>query len=171
MNSTPAIFPHCNCRSGMWQKSLILFTWSSDRTYRDLLSVNMFTFALEDFQNRIECIVGFCSRLGYKYSSTVILCTGDPKKSKRFRHPVDMLILSCKSAAAILVISCQVKVEYWYEAIERPIAIAPIRIRSKMRGLLARLGYTIKGQEVIPRENLMRQTLIEYYNEQPFLGG
>ena len=40
-----------------------------------------------------------------------------------------------------------------------------------MRGLLARLGYTIKGQEVIPRENLMRQTLIEYYNEQPFLGG
>ena len=30
-----------------------------DRTYRNLVSVNLFTFALEEFQNIIKRIVGF----------------------------------------------------------------------------------------------------------------
>jgi hypothetical protein len=34
--------------------------------------------------------------------------------------------------AAICFISSEVKAEYWYDAMERPIATAPISTRSKM---------------------------------------
>jgi hypothetical protein len=40
--------------------------------------------------------------------------------------------LDLMSRTAICLISSEVKAEYWYDAIERATAIAPIKTRSKM---------------------------------------
>jgi hypothetical protein len=40
--------------------------------------------------------------------------------------------LDFMSCVAIFLVSYEVKEEFWYDAIERPIAIAPIRTRRKM---------------------------------------
>jgi hypothetical protein len=49
-----------------------------DRTYRGLFSVNLITFALEEFQNRVERIDGVCSCLGCKRTGFFFLCACVP---------------------------------------------------------------------------------------------
>lgn len=67
------------------------------------------------------------------------------------------------SCAPIFLISSEVKTEYWYDAIERPIAIAPISTTTKMLVLFDSLWDTIKNKGATRLDKLFPQNILEEY--------